>query len=144
MTLVISGTPNEGLAYIALTVSGLTGYDTVAIQRTNADGSQVIIRSCNYISTGGADGFAGFDLEASLGVSVSYTVIAQTHNGDGSITTGTASSGPLMIPTQNGVGWLKNLSQAALNTPIVLQTLSDVKTDARTQVYPVIGRKTLS
>lgn len=141
MTLVISGTPVQALAYISLSVSGLTGYDTVAVQRTNGDGSQVIIRSCNYISTGGADSWAGFDLEASLGVSVSYTVIAQTHNSDGSITTGTASSGPLTIPTQNGVGWLKNLSQAALNTQVSIQALADVKTDARIQVYPVIGRK---
>jgi hypothetical protein len=139
--LVITGTPNQGLAYISLSVSGLTGYDTVAVQRTNADGSQVIIRSCNYVSTGGADSWAGFDLEASLGVNVTYTVIAQTHNADGSITTGSASSGPVMIPTQNGVGWLKNLSQAALNAQVSLQALSDVKTDARTQIYPVIGRK---
>ncbi|TQF03936.1 hypothetical protein E6W39_18980 [Kitasatospora acidiphila] len=141
MTLVITGIPVQALAYISLNVTGLTGYDTVAVQRTNADGSQVIVRSCNYISTGGADSWAGFDLEASLGVVVSYTVIAQTHNGDGSITTATASSGGLIIPTQNGVGWLKNLSQAALNTQISLQALSDVKTDPRIQVYPVIGRK---
>jgi hypothetical protein len=141
MALAISGTPSQPFAQIALTVTGLTGYDTVAVQRTNPDGSQVIIRGCNYVSTGGADSWAGFDLEAPLGSAVTYTAIAQKHNTDGSITSATANSSPLAIPTQNGVGWLKNLSQAALNTQIQLTSVSDVKRPGRRQEYAVIGRK---
>ncbi|WP_198045596.1 hypothetical protein [Kitasatospora mediocidica] len=141
MTLAISGTPNQALAYVSLTATGLTGYDTVAVQRTNPDGSQVIIRNCNYVATGGSSSWAGFDLECPLGVAVTYTVIAQIHNGDGSITTATAGSSPITIPTQNGTGWLKNLSQAALNTQITMTALSDVKRPGRQQQYPVIGRQ---
>lgn len=141
MTLAISGTPSQALAYVALTVTGLTGFDTVAVQRTNPDGSQAIVRSANYVATAGATSWAGFDLEAPLGSAVTYTAIAQTHNGDGSITTVTAGSSAITIPTQNGTGWLKNLSQAALNTQITIQALADVKRSGRTQVYPVIGRK---
>lgn len=141
MTLAISGTPSQALAYISLTATGLTGYDTVAVQRTNPDGSQVIIRNCNYIATGGSSSWAGFDLEAPLGAAVTYTVIAQIHNGDGSITTATANSSSLTIPTQNGTGWLKNLSQAALNTQITIAGLSDVKRPGRVQQYSVIGRQ---
>ncbi|MEU7096051.1 hypothetical protein [Kitasatospora aureofaciens] len=141
MVLAITGTPSQSLAQISLTASGLTGYDTVAVQRTNPDGTQVIIRNCNYVATGGTDTWAGFDLEAPLGAAVTYTVIAQLHNSNGTITTAQASSAAITIPTQNGVGWLKHLSQAALNTQIVLTGLSDIKRAGRRQEYAVIGRK---
>lgn len=75
MALAISGTPSPDFAFVSLSVSGLTGYDAVAIQRTNPDGSQVIIRNANYVLTGGADTFACSDIEAPLGAAVTYTAI---------------------------------------------------------------------
>lgn len=139
--VAISGTPNTSSAYNSILVSGLTGWDTFAIQRTNPDGSQVIIRNANYIATGGADSMAVSDVEAPLGAAVTYTAITQLHNSDGSITTWSVGSAAVAITVANGTAWLKNLTQSALNTQVQIQTLSDVKRAGRQQAYDVIGRQ---
>lgn len=73
--LTITATPNRANAYNAINVTGLSDWDTVAVQRTDPDGTQTIIRSADYIATSG-DTWAGFDVEAPLGAPVTYTVIA--------------------------------------------------------------------
>ena len=138
--LAVTVTPNGSLAYNEISVSGLTGWTTFSIQRTNPDGSQSIIRSANGISTGGVDAWTGFDVEAPLGAACTYAVIVEQPKPDGTTTTYQIVSPAVTIPVSSSVGWLKNLSQSALNTQVTIQTLSDVKRPSRQQVYPVVGR----
>ena len=139
-TPVITITPSQQYAYNSIAISGLSGYDTLAIQRTNPDGSVVTIRSANYIAVN-SDTWAGYDLEAPLGASCTYTAIAQLHNADGSVSQTSVQSSAVIIPTQNGVGWLKDLTQSALNTQVTIQAMGDVKRPGRENVYAIVGRK---
>lgn len=138
--LAATVTPNQGLAYNAISVSGLSNWTTLTIQRTGPTGSVSTLRNANAVATGGVDTWAGFDVEAPLGAQCSYTFIASQPQPDGTTSTYQIVSPLVTIPVANAVGWLKSLSQSALNTQVTIQALSDVKRPSRQQVYPVVGR----
>jgi hypothetical protein len=138
--LAFTVTPNATYAYNAISISGLTGWSSFSVIRTNPNGSQVTIRSANGISPGTADTWAGFDVEAPLGQACTYTVVVQQPQPDGTTTTYQISQPSVIIPVSPATGWLKSLSQSALNAQVVVQTLSDVKRPSRQQTYPVVGR----
>ena len=137
MTLAITVTPNQAYAYNEISLSGLTGWTTFTVQRTGPTGTVATIRSANNAVVT-ANTWVGFDLEAPLGASCLYTVTV--YQAPPSTTTASAISGYVVIPTQNGVGWVKDLTQSALNAQVTIQSLSDVKRPSRQQVYPVVGR----
>lgn len=132
---------NSSFAYMSLNLCGLSQYDTLIIQRTNADGSISTVRSANGVAIGNAEVWTGVDYEAPLGANVTYSAIGVTHNSDGSTSTSpTSVSATVMISVPSGTCWIKSLSQPSISAQFSINTIGDVTRPARLQEYVVIGR----
>lgn len=133
MSISITATPNSSNASFSLTVSGLTGVNTITVSRNNPDGSVATVRSAGSQPTGGATTMAFFDFEAPLDQLVTYTVTPDV----GSPVTGSA----VKITTDGQTFWLKNVSQETLSTKVTMASMSPLTRRARIlATYPVLGR----
>jgi hypothetical protein len=80
----------------------------------------------------GDGSFSGWSWDGTSDASASRTSVT---------TTAQATSSPITISVAAGTGWLKNITQPALNTEVSVESVQDVKRPTRSQTYTVIGRK---
>lgn len=137
---IASDTVSQPLADITLVAQGLTGYDTLTINRTNPlTGVTAPVRAANAAAQVGDVAFVA-DYEAPLGSQNQWVIVASHANIDGSTTTATSVAWLDTIPVVYGETWLKSISQPALSQTVqVIGPMGDVGRDNSNTTYQVMG-----
>jgi len=121
-------------AFVNLTATGLTGYNSITVYRVQPDGSLVAVRGASNFSPSGADTAAFFDYEIPLGVSFSYQL-----TGDGFILD---TTGSLSVSITPDTYWIKNLAIETLSTRVHVSKMGPITRPARILAESaILGRK---